>query len=405
MTSTPHPLHPSAAPRERLRRRTATRVGSIAGAAVLGLALTACGGSDDESASAVDLEAAPAAQQLGDVCGEELVVQLQWQPQSDMGALFALLGPDYEVDTATKSVSGTLVVDGMDTGTELTLRAGGPAIGFQSVTSQMYVDDTIDLGLVHADNMIAATGDQPVVGVTPLLTYSPAMLMWDPETQGEDFDITKLADSDATVVVSADQAYPAYLVAEGYATQSQLDPSYDGDPARFVGDPSIVQQGFATSEPYAFEHDTPAWDKPVGFQLLRDVGYDPYASNVTVRADRMEEMAPCLEKLVPIIQQSSVDYLNDPEPTNEVVVDVVASDTSYSPYSMGEATWSSDMMAEEGLVAEEGGTVGGYDMERAAAFVDEVGPMIAAQGNKVAEDLSAETLFTTEFVDASIGLD
>ena len=35
------------------------------------------------------------------------------------------------------------------------------------------------------------------------------------------------------------------LVAKGMLKQSQIDPSYDGSPARFVGDPAIVQQGFA----------------------------------------------------------------------------------------------------------------------------------------------------------------
>lgn len=379
------------------------RTTALAGAALL-FGLTACASETAETPQAADLEAAASAQQLADACGDEVVVQLQWQPQSDMGALFEMLGSDYVTDPETKSVTGTLVAQGKDTGTRLTLRAGGPAIGFQSVPSQMYTDDSIDLGLVHSDVLISASVDQPVVGVTPLLTHSPAMLMWDPATQGDDFDLTKLADSGATVVVSDDQAYPAWLAAKGLAEQSQLDPSYDGNPARFVGDTAIIQQGFANSEPYTYEHDTPSWNKPVGYQLLKDVGYDPYASNLTTRAGDLEEMAPCLERLVPMVQQAGVDYITDPGPTNKVIVDVVASDPSYSPYTIGEATYSAEMLRKEGLVAEENGTFGGYDKTRLTAFVDEVAPMIRAQGNKVAEDVSADTLFTDRFVDTQVGM-
>ncbi|MFT4264349.1 MAG: hypothetical protein QM572_13260 [Nocardioides sp.] len=390
---------------------TARRAAAAAGALLLAGALGACSsessgssGSAGSEAKAADLPAAPAAEQLGDACGADVVVQLQWQPQSDMGALFSLLGPDYTVDTTTKSVTGTLVVDGASTGTKLTLRAGGPAIGFQSVPSEMYADDSVDFGLVHSDVMIAASGDQRVVAVTPLLTHSPAMLMWDPASQGDDFDITKLADSGATVVVSKDQSYPAWLLSKGYVTEDQLDTGYEGTPARFVADPSIVQQGFANSEPYTYEKDTPAWDKKVDYEMLKDVGYDPYASNLTVRADKLESSAPCLERLVPIVQRASADYVTDPDATNKVIVDVVGSDPSYSAYTIGEATYSSDLLRSEGLIEAENGTVGGYDDARVDAFFDEVAPIIRAQGSKVPDDLAADDLFTNRFVDTSVGM-
>lgn len=385
-------------------RRTTARLG-LAGLAALA-AVSTLSSCSSEAGSAVGdtLAAASGAQRLDDVCGKSVVVQLQWQPQSDMGALFEMLGPDYEVDLETKSVSGTLVTDGKDTGVDLTLRAGGPAIGFQSVTSQMYVDDSIDLGLVHSDQLIAAAGEQPVVGVTPLLTHSPAILMWNPDTYGKDFSLTELADSDATVVVSPEQAFPAWLVAKGYAKKAQIDTSYDGNPARFVAEPTIVQQGFANSEPYTYENDTPAWNKPVGYQLLKDVGYDPYASNLSVRADQLEEKAPCLERLVPLVQQASADYITDPKATNEVITDVVAADSTYFPYSIGEADYSADLLAEEGLIENENGFLGGYDAKRTTSFVEEVAPIIRAQGNSVPRDLKADTLFTTQFVDDSIKL-
>ena len=127
---------------------------SLAGA--LGIAALAACGYDTTQQADISYAPAAAAQQLTDVCPDTLTVQLQWQPQSDMGAMFEMLGDDYTVDSATKSVSGTLISQGKDTGITLRLKAGGPAIGIQSVASQMYVDDDVTLGLVHGDQIIAA---------------------------------------------------------------------------------------------------------------------------------------------------------------------------------------------------------------------------------------------------------
>lgn len=292
---------------------------------------------------------------------------------------------------------------GKDTGVDLTLKSGGPAIGFQSVPSQLYVDDTLVMGIVHGDQLIAAAADQPVIGVTPLLKYSPAILMWDPASHPGWQTVADIGTTDATVVVSKDQIFPQWMVGKGMLQQSQIDTSYDGAPARFVGDPSIAQQGFANSEPYTYEHDTPSWDKPVGYGLIKDVGYDIYASNMSVRADKLDELAPCLEKLVPIIQQSGVDYAAAPEAVNKVIVDVVSQDSTYSPYSEGEAAFSSDLLVDKGLLAaEDDGSFGVYDPARTARNVEDLRGVLAGSGNVVPAEMTGDTLFTNRFSDPSI---
>ncbi|MGV8874072.1 MAG: ABC transporter substrate-binding protein [Rhodococcus sp. (in: high G+C Gram-positive bacteria)] len=383
------------------KTRNATAVLAVA----LTLGATACSDGSTDTGSAAPLESVAALDSLSEACPSTVTVQLQWQPQSDMGALFEMLGPGYTVNTDEKSVTGPLVSGGKDTGVDLSLRAGGPAIGFQSVTSQMYVDDSIDLGVVHGDQVIAAAADQPVVAVTPLLKYSPAILMWDPETHPDWTSIADIGASDATVVVSKEQIFPQWLVDKGLLKSSQLDTGYDGAPARFVGDPEIAQQGFANSEPYTYESDTPAWDKPVAYQLVKDAGFDIYASNVSVRADKLESMSPCLEKLVPIVQQATADYIGDPAATDATIVDVVAQDTSMTPYSEGEAAFSSTLLEEQGLIANEAdGSVGTYDSARTQRNLTELGPILTAGGARLPADLTAEELFTNRFTDPSIGI-
>lgn len=370
-----------------------------------GLLLSACAYTSEEPGQEPAPAPAAEGQSLADVCPQNIGIQLQWQPQSDMGAVFAMLGPGYRVDTDGKSVTGPLVAGGNDTGVDLTLKSGGPAIGFQSVTSQLYVDDSAMLGIVHGDQLIAAAAKQPVVGVTPLLKYSPAILMWDPQSHPEWKSVSDIGKSDATVVVSKDQIFPQWMVGKGLLKQSQIDTSYDGAPSRFVGDPTLAQQGFANSEPYTYEFDTPAWNKPVGYGLVKDAGYDIYASNVVVRADKLQQYTPCLQKLVPIIQQSGVDYITSPEATNKVIVDVVGQDPTYSPYTEAEAAYSAKLLADKGLLAnEDNGSFGVYDDARVQRNVDDLRPVLAATGNDVPESTTARDLFTNQFTDTSIAI-
>lgn len=374
-------------------------------AAALGLVLSGCGaGASAGTESGPADSSGPVDGALAGLCPAEVVVQLQWQPQSDQGAVFGLLGDGWTVDTAQHSVTGPLVAAGEDTGVDLTLRAGGPAIGFQSVPSQMYVDDAITVGLVHGDQLVAAAAEAPVVGVAPLLKHSPAILMWDPESHPEISGVEDVRSSDAPVVVSADQIFPSWMVAHGLLDADQIDTSYDGNPARFVGDPTVVQQGFGNSEPYTYENEVPEWDRPVGFGYVKDAGYDVYASNVSVRADRLDELAPCLERLVPMIQQANADYLAAPDAVNEIIVDMVAQDPSYSPYSAGEAAYSAETLAEEGLIAAESdGSVSTYDMPRVAAFVADLVEVLEAEGKDLG-DATADTLFTDAYTDHAITL-
>ncbi|WP_288816367.1 nitrate ABC transporter substrate-binding protein [Gordonia hongkongensis] len=385
------------------RLRTSRLAVAATAATICAAVLAGCSSSGSDDTTSSSLPSAPAESALAGTCPDNVVVQLQWQPQSDMAGVIGLLGPGYTVDTDNKSVSGPLVFDGMDTGVDITLRAGGPAIGFQSVPSAMYSDDSIHLGLVHGDQMISAAKDQRVVGVTPLLQYNPSIIMWDPATHPDVKTIADIGRSDASVVVSKDQIFPQWLVAKGLLQQDQLDTSYDGAPARFVGDPSITQQGFANSEPYTYENETPSWNKPVAYAMVKDAGYDVYASNVSVRAGDVEEMSPCLEKLVPMIQQTGKDYVASPDAVNATIVDWVSQDVSFTPYSAGEAAYSAGLLKDRAVIAPGAdGVYGSYDMVKAQNVINDLVPILNGGGADLPAALPADQLFTTQFIDEQI---
>ena len=125
------------------------------------LFLAACGGDDGGSAATTtsaggegSTTAAAGAKDvnLKGTCPDTIVVQTDWNPEAEHGALYQLMGANPKVDTNKKTVTGPLVASGgKDTGVQLQIRVGGPAIGFQQVTAQMYQDKDI-----LADSRVAA---------------------------------------------------------------------------------------------------------------------------------------------------------------------------------------------------------------------------------------------------------
>ena len=370
------------------------------------VSLSACGaGAQTSTGSAEKLAAAPSAERLAEVCPKTVVMQIDWEPEAEHGPLYHLVGPGYTVDTAKKRVTGPLVVDGKDTGVDIQIRAGGSAIGYQSVPSQMYVDKSITLGTVTTDVAITASAKQPVTAVAALMKKSPQVLMWDPATHPDWKTIADIGKSNAKVVYVDGSTYASMLVAKGLIKKSQLDGSYDGAPARFVSNPGIAQQGFATAEPYIYQHEVSAWKKPIKYQLLADVGFNVYPEALSVRSGELKSLSPCLKKLVPVLQQSAVDFAAEPSATVKVISDLVQQYNTGWVYSEGTGTFAAKQMVKLGILGNESdGSIGSFDMKRVASALKTFTPLVEQSGAKVKPDLTAKDVATDEFIDTSIGL-
>ena len=273
---------------------------------------------------------------LSGVCPSPLVVQTDWFPESEHGAMYHLIGDDYVVDTDNQTVTGSMVLDGTDLGIDFQVRTGGPAIGFAPVSSYMYTDESIHLGYASTDAQILQFADAPLVSVVAPLEQNPQMIMWDPETYPNVNSIADLGREGITVNTFAGGVFSRVFVAQGIWSEDQVDPSYDGSPARFVAaGGEIAQQGFASAEPYQYLNTHTDWGKPVAFELLHDAGFQIYSQTIGVRPRDMESMRPCLERVVPIIQQAVVSYDASPDRGNAIIVDAVAQYASFWTYSPG----------------------------------------------------------------------
>src|SRR6266508_3359933 len=270
-----------------------TRLAPIASILALLLAASACGtsrGADSDSAA----PAPPAGPvNLKGVCPDPVVVQTNWFPQSEHGSLYQLVGSGAKIDAGHKRVTGPLVDNGASTGVRIEVRAGGPAVGFQSSAALMYQDPKITLGLLQADEIIQLSSSQPVVGVVAPLELDPQILMWDPQQHPEFNIIGDIGQTDTKVLYFQTGTFMQYLLGSGILRASQVDGSYDGSPSAFVASGGkLVVQGYATNEPYLYEHEVTAWGKPVKFQLIYDTGYPNYGNVLAVRSDRKDELAP-----------------------------------------------------------------------------------------------------------------
>ena len=352
------------------------------------------------SPSAVAGAAPAAAASLKGVCPDNIVFQTNWWPEPDHGFLYQLIGPNGTIDTNKNTYSGPLGT----TGVNVEIRAGGPAIGFQLVTAQMYQDDSILLGMMGTDEQIGASANQPTRAVFAWYEKNPQIFFWgNPE-----WNFTSVADigkSGATVLVFSGAPYVDVLEGKGLLNKSQVDSSYTGDPARFVAaDGNLVSQGFVTAEPYIYEHEVQGWMKPVKFLLL-DREVPIYQDTMVIRADKLEANRACLQQLVPMMQRAAVDYIRNPGPINNVFVDYTARIKGGTQISAAGAADAVEKMRSLGIVSNgTDGVYGSYDTSRVQSLIADYGPVFAAAGKTPKANLQPSDIFTNEFLDKNVKL-
>ena len=373
----------------------------IAILAVFGLVAAACGDDDDDDSSS-SLEAEDIATNefvdeniglsddggssgedlmveadvLAGVCPETVIVQTDWHAESEHGATYEMLGDDYEV-VDVGIVRGSLVAHGgVDTGVDIEIREGGPAIGFQQVSAQMYQDPDIMFGYVSTDEAVENSAGQPTVSVVTPLDKNPQIIMWNPEQFP---DVEKVADlpDDTPIVAFGPATYLLWLVDQGIINEDQIDGSYDAGPTRFVAeDGAYGQQGFASAEPYIYLEETPEYAKAVQYEMIHDMGFEIYSQPLAVQPERIEEDSDCLELLVPIVQQAAVDYVTDGSRVNAMIIDLTDQYDDGWVYTAGVADFSQAEQGRLGLIGNgHDDILGNHDMDRIQTVIDQLEPV------------------------------
>jgi len=375
---------------------------TIFSAIALGISISllgACGGSDAATTEASSETAAPATDvSLADVCPATIVIQTDWFPESEHGGLYQLMGDDAVASKDTGAAVGSLMVNGQPTGVNLEIRAGGPFLESPVVT-EMYQDNAITFGYVGTDVAITRYTDAPTLAVFNALNINPQVLLWDATKHPEAKTIADAAQTIKTFYVYGDPAWMRYFEAQGLIQKDQVDSNYKGN--LLLSTEDAAHQGFATSEPYKYAN-LESGAITTGYQLIHDAGWNSYAQNLAIRKDRLEELRPCLEKIVPIFQQAQLDYIADPTRANAIILTTVATYDSWWTQSEGDVANGAASQKDMGIVGNgETPTFGDLEEARVNDFIAKATPILREQGLEIA-DIAAGDITDNSFLDTSI---
>lgn len=374
-------------------------------AVVAGLtAVTGCWGGDD---------AVPAAANdpldLGPVCPPTLVIQTDFNPETTYGWTYNLLGSEYTVDDKRKLVRGPLMAGDRNTGVNVEIRGGGPPVDFTDPGKLMYDDRSITFAYVATDSQIAQYAEYPTISVVAPQSVSSQILMWH-QGQKPPYIHTAagdLGDSGMTIHTFEGSTYAQWLVATGLIRREQWKQDYDGSTKGWEANGgAIVQQGFVDAEPYQYEKQ---FGKKISYELLFDMGYKIYTQTLAIRTGDRAELAPCLRKLVPIVQRSQVLFQNDPTRANTLIIKLAArwkADTEWD-YPADVAAYSVKAQRDNGLVTvDPAGRVGLFDMRRVGLAKQIVELAFSSSSPRVPfkAGITPSDLATNDFIDPTIVL-
>ena len=374
---------------------------TIISAIVLGISISllgACGGSDTASTDTTVATDTATEVSLADVCPATIVIQTDWFPESEHGGLYQLMGDDAVASKDTGAAVGSLVVGGLPTGVKIEIRAGGPFLESPVVT-EMYQDNAITFGYVGTDVAITRYTDAPTLAVFNALNINPQVLLWDATKHPEAKTIADAAKTIKAFYVYGDPAWMRYFAAQGLISKDQVDSNYKGN--LLLSTEDAAHQGFATSEPYKYAN-LESGAITTGYQLIHDAGWNSYAQNLAIRKDRLEELRPCLEKIVPIFQQAQLDYIADPTRANAIILTTVATYDSWWTQSEGDVANGAASQKDMGIVGNgETQTFGDLEETRVNDFIAKATPILREQGLEI-EDITASDITDNAFLDSSI---
>jgi len=229
-----------------MRKLTSTRGAQGACARwLLALLLIHASGCGDAGSSAENAPAQSAAP--SDTPLVKVILQTDWYPQPEHGGFYlADLAGWYE-----------------EVGLDVEIRPGANP----GSIPQLVAGNQVQFALGTSDNLIVARGrGVPLIGLFPYFQHDPQCVMFHRES-----GIRTLADLDGRrVMVNPGATYVAWLQ-QSLGIRLQLIP-LDYSIARFLSDPTFIQQCFLTSEPWYVKQE----GIEAGVLPLSSSGFDPY---------------------------------------------------------------------------------------------------------------------------------
>lgn len=246
-------------------------------------------------------------------------------------------------------------------GLDVEIIQGGPSVNVPLLLGSEQAEFGIGSNSFIPLNMVAE--EVPAVAVAAIFQKDPQVLITHPRD-----DVKSIADMKGKPIMISDAAAGAYwiwLKATFGFDDTQIR-KYTYNLAPFLTDPTAIQQGYITSEPFQIEKE--GGFKPQLF-LLADEAYPSYA-NLILATDKIAMERPLLvAKFVRASIRGWVDYLSgdaapgnalikadNPEMTDEILANAIAKMNEYKlmgdkPGEMTDARWQEffDVMSKNGV--------------------------------------------------------
>ena len=232
----------------------------------------------------------------------------------------------------------------------------------------------------------------PTVVVSSLFQKDPYILMSHP---GEGFDRFEDLPKATAFIGKENLASVFQWLKLAYGFREENVKPYTFNPAPFIADKKSIQQGYATSEPYAVEQQGKF--KPNVF-LLADHGYDSYSTTIEVRRDSIEKKPDLVQRFV---DASAIGWRNYLYGDNAAANALIKRENP--EMTDGQIAFSIAKMKEFGIV-DSGDSltlgIGAMTEARHRSFFEKM-----AKAGVVKADLDWRKAFDLRFVNKKTGLD
>lgn len=244
----------------------------LAIAGLAGLVAIGCGSDDSSEPSSAD-------------SSEEVSVVMSWFPEGEQGGYWQV-----EEGDLGEAVGGP----------KINIEPGGPSI---KVTPQV-ASGQFDYGMADADEVLLAQSEGvPIVSVFSTFDDHLRCLMSQP-----DAGIESIEDIEGhPVSISQGSSFWEYLKAE-YDLSDVTEQNYTGTLAQLKDNPDLVQQCYATSEPFAAEEE----GIPIETLLVAESGFNPYPATIVTTEEKIKNDPEEVAKVVEALTKGWEEFLADP---------------------------------------------------------------------------------------------
>ncbi len=275
-------------------------------------------------------------------------------------------------------------------GLDVAIKTGGPQVNNRALLIAGKIDFHMGGSMLEAFNAIEQK--IPIKIVAASFQKEPQVIMTHPGQGLDTFE--SLKDINLLVGDQAYQSWYQWLISE-YGFKAEQRRPYTYNPAPFLANKRLGQQGYITSEPFAIE--TQGGFKPNLF-LIADEGFDTYSTTIETRNELIEKKPDVVKCFV---EGSIIGWVNYLYGDNKAANALIQKDNP--DMSDAQIAFSIDKLKQYGIV-DSGDTmklgIGAMTDERHKSFYDK---MVKAGVVKPGLDLQAT--YTLQFVNKGLGLD